>query len=346
MKLSLSAYKRYMQCPQYYAYHRSGLRPVRQESTLLFGSAIDDMINALLDGQADPLEAYKDCVSSMDTQVINWDKQDYDGELLSPQQRKSLLDQVTKLGYKGDNIDDLAKVLFQKIDNGGYAQLSVNQHNALIILCTASLYAKAELILHRYKVSILPQLERVESVQKEIELSNGKIMGVSDYVAIVKGHGRVLLDNKTSVRPYAIDAARYDAQLTLYAEALGCDKVGFVVMQKNIKKNAKYECSSCGNTKATHQHKSCPAEINKKRCGGALNKRINPVAQIDLMIEDCGVENKKMVVETLEMVYDLIQLEKFPKNLGSCNWMYGKPCPYREYCWKGDKSGLRQKENS
>jgi hypothetical protein len=60
-KISYSAYKKYTTCPKMYEYHyNQKLRPTGTSSSLLFGSAMDEALNALLLNTGDPHETFKE----------------------------------------------------------------------------------------------------------------------------------------------------------------------------------------------------------------------------------------------------------------------------------------------
>lgn len=344
--LSFSGYSRYMQCPKFFQYHRDGLRSQLNSSALLFGSAVDDMINALLEAKADPWLAFEAAWSMDQLKKTEWTVEDCDMDLISDEQTQDILVFAQKKGYKGDNLRPLVSGLFQKIESCGYTRLTDNQRSILNAVGFLSMKEKARLILARYKEEIIPKIEEVTYVQKEITLNNGKIYGISDFVATIQGEGKVLLDNKTSKRPFKRTRAKHDPQLALYAEALGCTKVGFVVMLKNMKKNAVHKCEDCGDTSANHMHKSCPNDVNGKRCKGNLCRTINPRASIQFIVDTLEPRAKVNIVEAMVETQKLIDTEIFPRNLGACEWMYGKPCLYIDKCRKGKEDGLIKKEDN
>lgn len=332
--LSISAYKKFMDCPKLYDFHyNERLRPTVKSSNLVIGVAWDDAINCMLEELIDPIEAFKAALSDLSN--VRWDKLDYDGEILTQEDRLELLDEVKILGYDGEDLDALAGYLLSK----PLGELSDNQKEALNKLCRMSSIRKAELMLDKYREVVLPMIKEVECVQKEIQIGD-RILGIADYVALVEGHGRVLLDNKTSRSPYKDDAVQTDPQLALYAAALGCDKAGFVVVNKKIKKNRIRVCQRCKYDRSHPSAKSCQNELYGTRCGGKLVDTIYPEAQIQVIIDDIPEHNKAIVIEAMTKVNECIDNGIYPRNLGTCQFMYGKPCPYINKCWKNNNEGL------
>ena len=202
----------------------------------------------------------------------------------------------------------------------------------------ASLRIKGRLLLEKYQQEIYPLISKVYHVQKEIE---GR-PGVLDAVVEIPGHGKVLLDHKTASRPYKKGAVHASTQLALYSETEGIDKIGFVVLVKQIEKNKVKTCTSCGKKTFT-QHKTCAKIVNGERCHGKFEIEVDPEGVIQLMVEDVEPNTKAIVKESMEEVERAIENKVFPRNLKSCGKLYGDACPYLEYCWYKNKDGLEEK---
>lgn len=197
--ISYSAWKKYLTCPKMYDYHyNKGLRPSGTSSALAFGVAMDEALNALLLETDDPFDKFKEFFDFDKLQDTEWDKRDLDVRVFSEEQLKKL--NGTDLDYQ----------------------------------CWATLRVKGRKMIESYQDIFLPRVKKVIAVQKEID---GR-PGVLDAVLEIEGEGVVLVDHKTSARPYRQDAVRSSTQLALYAAAEGYKRAGFVVLIKsNVSKN-------------------------------------------------------------------------------------------------------------
>jgi len=207
-------------------------------------------------------------------------------------------------------------------------------------LAWACMRVKGRLLIEKYHRNIYPLIEEVYSVQKNLHSRPG----VLDAVVKLRGYGRVLLDHKTSARPYDQDAVAHSTQLALYARDQKIEVAGFVVLVKQIRHNTKRLCVSCGFNGSHVRHKTCPEIINGTRCGCAWNESHNPEAQIQLIVNNVPAINGELVESSISEVEAAIDLKLFPRNLKACGKIYGAPCKYIDYCWKKSKTGLEYKE--
>lgn len=203
----------------------------------------------------------------------------------------------------------------------------------------ACMRVKGRMLLEAYYKNIYPLIEEVESVQKELRGRPGFI----DAVVHLRGYGRVLLDNKTAARPYQDNSITDSTQLHLYAHDQGIDKIAFAVLIKQIQKNTKRICTVCGFDGSFVRHKSCPQITNGDRCRGSWDESYAPEAKTQLLIADVQPTTKELVTSTITEVERAIEGGIYPRNLRACGKIYGKPCPYINYCWKKDKQGLEHK---
>jgi len=348
-KISYSAYKRYHTCPKSYYYHYvERLRTNCTSSNLLFGSAIDEALNEWLMKDADPNVVFYNAFTRFDmngkeyninlsTNVV-WNPEDYDKYLLSESNKNIILNNAVKLGYTGTDIDGLIASLLDTMKTNGLNGLTDNQKRVVSFACTISMTEKARHMFKSYAKWIKPQLTKVEQVQ--IELDHPFINGIVDLIAEVKGHGRVLLDHKTSKFAYKPDAATYDPQLLLYASILGCDKVGFITLVKNINKNKTKECAKCGYNGTGGRYSSCPEVKGGVRCRGSWEETVRPLAYVQLIVSDIKNKNLELPKQALCDTLKAIKDEHFPRNLNACNNQYGKPCPYLKKCWENKEDNL------
>ena len=307
-KISHSAWDKYTTCPyMYYLHYEKRLRPKvgSTSSAIAFGYAIDNGLNELLitGDIKKAIDVFRLYFKWEYMADVTWDSRDYDESLVTPE----MLTESKKY-----------------------------DKNWLI---WATMRVKGRMLLEVYNRDVYSLIEEVEHVQKELH----DRPGVIDAIVKLRGHGRVLLDNKTSIKPYDDKAIPFSTQLALYAKDQGITKVGYVVLNKQIQKNTKKICKICNYNGSYTQHKTCPKTNNGKRCHGLWNKSFSPEAQIQLLVEDIPEINGQLIEESLCQVEKGIKNNVFPKNLKACNKIYGNPCPYINYCWKQDETGLEIK---
>lgn len=301
MKISYSAWKKYLTCPKMYDLHyNEKLRPIGRSSALVFGSAIDSALNHLLLTGDDPLPVFQREFEFAQLQDVFWDEKDLDQDL-----------------FTEDQLDKLAA--------------SSHEYK-----CWASMRVKGRLLLETYRQTIYPLIEEVIHVQKTLDDRSGFL----DAVVRLKAHGLVLMDHKTSAKPYLRSAIDGDPQLSLYAASEKIDKVAFCVLVKSIQKNRVKICKKCKFNGSYSQHKTCPKIHNGTRCHGCWSESVKPEAIVQLMVADVDRIAQVLVGDSIRDVEACVEKGLYPRNLQACGKIYGKPCPYINYCWKNDKSGL------
>ena len=147
-KISHSAWQKYLTCGRMYQLHyEDKLRPSGTTSALLFGSAMDEALNAMLLKSGDPLDVFQKAFEYDKFQGCQFDDRDYDSEIFTKEQQRKI--ESESQDYKA----------------------------------WASLRIKGRLLLEAYQREILPRITKVYSVQKEIE---GR-PGVLDAVVEIDG---------------------------------------------------------------------------------------------------------------------------------------------------------------
>lgn len=306
-KISISAWKKYTTCPKLFDYHyNERLRPVGTSSALLFGTAIDLALNALLTKSADPYETFKESFEWEAMKDVIWDQYDYDSHIFSKEQ--------------------LLKIAGESEDYKSWASMRI----------------KGRMMIDTYKEKVLPLITKVYSVQKELD---GR-PGILDAVVELKGHGKVLLDHKTSARPYDRSAVLNDMQLALYAHNQNIELAGFVVLVKNVNKNLVKICKKCSFNGSFTKHHTCPQMVEGDRCRGAWQESTNPEIIVQVMVDKVPDLNKKLITDSINETEQLIQCGVFPRNLNACGKIYGKPCVYIDKCFKNSDTGLVIKKES
>ncbi len=345
--LSVSGYNTYVECADKFDKHyNKRIRPIATMSYFTFGSAIDKGLNALLEQSGD---ANEECMSELKRllkEPTEFIPNDYDGELIPEDVKKSILKKCKKYGYKGTNIDSLVRALFQK----PYSDLSDNQKKVLSTCCYESLKIKSELMIIAYKKHVLPKLKNIGNVQKEYRWSDKKgndFLAKIDFTATYNGF-KVTPDNKTSSNPardYGPDSVRDSMQLSAYCPQTGTTHGAYFVMSKQIQKNRVRTCVKCGNV-ANGSHRKCEKEVKKVRCNGDWEHTIDPRAEILIRVDEVPKSERKITQEALTGVAEAVKAGQFPKNLKSCRKQYGPKtvyCPYYNLCRNGSMKGLEVK---
>lgn len=298
-KISHSAWKKYLTCPKMYDFHYNHrLRPTGTTSALVFGTAIDEALNRMLLGAEGYLNTFQNHFKFSDE--IEWDPRDLDEAIFSADQLQAI--QGRTFEYKA----------------------------------WASMRVKGRMLLEAYEENILPNINKVYEVQKDLDGRRGVLDAIVDY----GDYGKVLIDHKTAARAYKWDAVASSTQLALYASDQGLDTAGFIVLVKNINKNRVKICKKCGFDGSFSRHKTCPKMENSMRCHGQWDETTSPSAEIQVLIDKIPMTNKYIVQESLVETEKAIDAGLFPRNLDACGKMYGKPCPYIDKCWKNSNNGL------
>jgi RecB family exonuclease len=168
-------------------------------------------------------------------------------------------------------------------------------------------------MLKAYEKDILPEIEEVFDIQKEVELLNqsgDKLRGKIDFIASFKDDPnlRYICDNKTSSEPYKADSVASSIQLAIYCEAEACDRASYVVMEKKMRlKEPKAR---------TQVIKDVISEDHKQKTFDIVEQKLNNIA--------CGEFSKK----------------QSPKE---CHF-FGKPCEFFNLCWHGRMDGLKKRD--
>ncbi len=349
MKISHSAKEKYKVCPRMYELHYTErLRPDGTTSALVFGSACDAAFNELLKPTGKSPE---------DIFIDMWTNTDVNGS-------KVYVPTYNKMVYtkKDFDIDLLTEADYQEIDSRiGKGEVTWFDYSGLInrvnqlddeelkfynLLNWYSMKNKGYAFIKLYREEILPKL-RVIDIQKEVVADNGhgdQLTGFIDLVAEVEGHGTVILDNKSSNGPYASNKVLQSDQLALYvhmeSSTYGTNKGGFIVLDKIFSKTYHRKCTQC-HTITTGKFETCPEKTGSKRCSGELViDRVESKPKYQILINEIPESLENKVLDEIDDITNKIKMNHFPMNTSSCKMIFGKPCPYINYCKNGDTTGL------
>jgi hypothetical protein len=284
----------------------------------------------------------------MDCTLIGYAKTDFVEDLLQSDDIRFLRAKLVEYGVEEmESFSALKTQLEEERSRRATVHFPEERHKALNLLNWLSMRRKAHLMLEAYVRDIVPKIESVTAIQKQVELKSdcgSSLIGYVDAIVRFKGDSEdTVVDNKTSSSPYAEDQVKNSQQLSLYTYALGLKKAAYAVMQKNIRMNREKVCSVCS-FESTGTHKTCNNTIDGKRCGGLWNETVKPEAVTQLIIDSIDEQTQHVVIDNIAEVNDAIAANVFPKNLSACKNIYGNPCPYINACWKNQTDYLEKVE--
>jgi hypothetical protein len=320
LKVSYSALSTYKSCPHKYKLNYiDKIRPSTISSAFIFGSAIDEAIESILNKNASYASTFKNRLTYplIDNKEVYAPKsadilysiKDYQSELIEDEDVEEHYILVEEFGFEKYAFDAYMQESILRLRND--RRLQKDEQILYNNLCWFSLYRKGLLLLNEFKTWFDENIDEVISTQTKIELTNADgdtLVGALDFKAKFKDGITRIIDIKTSSNPgryYPDDCIKDSVQLAIYSEADGEREVGYFVLDKNIRKRE---------PRVRYKYVSGKIEDNQ------LNQ----------------------VFSDIQNTMDLIKEEKFDKNLDSCN-EYGD-CVYRDLCAKGSMKGLIQKD--
>lgn len=177
-----------------------------------------------------------------------------------------------------------------------------------------SLKAKGEILIREFNAQVMHRIKSVIKVQIDDTMDGpdgDELVIKTDFICVWEDGSVILFDNKTSSVPYKKDSVATSPQLAIYFEAL----------------KEEHKIQKCG-------YIVIPKKINKKK---------EPKVLISVIIDDILPETIEATYEEFDKALTGIKSGNFPKNEKSCISIYGK-CTYYDYCHKGSKAGLKEKE--
>lgn len=355
-RLSHSAITKYQTCPKAYYYHyRELLRDTKTSAALLFGSAIDKALGSLLQDKS--LDAEKIFEQEWEYSFINktrvhiasndnivYSNTDFDKELLQEIDYDQLITISKK--PKEDILPYYNSIVDKKKDRGidSCSDLERATYKLANWLC---LHRKGLLMVDAFRKKILPNIQEVYAVQREIKIDGDdgdSITGFIDFVAKWNDGRTVVFDIKTSSIHYDADSVLTSPQLAIYVAAVEQEfktrTAGYIVFKKNILKNRTKLCSEC-NVEADKgsRVKTCAEEYSGARCGGVFIETLIPECDVQIIINDIPQRLESIVLDNYSDINTSIKSGVFPRNLQSCVMPYGK-CSFYDKCHYGKETNL------
>jgi PD-(D/E)XK nuclease superfamily protein len=380
IKLSHSSQNLYLSCGERYRLHYiEKWRPITLSSPLVFGSAIDQALNVMLDPQNPEnlnnpnllklsLETFdRNFEQGMNSEYklvdlplnpnLKYSKWDFDADLLEKADWREL--------FKYDPKFFETK---EKIESEKIPWLEVPEEQRMVInyanwLCMSR---KGKMMLEAYYNKILPNIKEVLAVQMTVNLldeDGNDLNGVIDAVVRLQDGRVCVLDNKTTSSEYEEDSVRGSEQLAKYMAILNIkaedpedpwehrvDCAAYAVMSKKLIKDITRTCASCGHI-ADSKAKTCDQELEvpgklvkgkqaTKRCGGEWIKDKKFEVQTQFIVDIISEEFQDSVIQNAVTVKSCIEMGLFPKNYGSCSNIYGSECQFINLCHAGKTDGL------
>lgn len=313
LKLSNTQLDLFALCPaKYKLRYIDGIKEEKVGSALVFGGAIDLGLNVLLQGKSVE-EANKAFVDAFTYHIIN--------------NKKEHVPESDKVTYFKKDLN------LALIKDGEPIHPWYSLKNLGLMMISA------------YKEKAIPRIQKVHFIQKEILVKSDTedvIAGVADFGATIDDFKRVVIDNKTSSKKYALDSVKTSQQLSLYQYALNADKACYIVLIKDPIKTSIKVCEACGDSVTNSKVKTCNSILKdtKKRCNGTLKDTITLSIDVQIIIDDVSEETTNKMLEDFSTLSYNIRTGNFEHNWSACEYQWGKRCGYYEYCKNNDMTGL------
>ena len=362
VRLSHSSATMFADCSMKWKYwYKDKLRPKTQSAALLFGTAVDRGVGAIL--QPDEKQTAESIfgyfwrfqeVNGKKTYLptckdIVYSNTDYDAELLHQEDIDKLKEE-----YKiEDPIMEIYQ-LYQYKDKVGFDHLPDEQKVLLNHANWLSLYRKGLLMLDAVKTEIMPNVEEVLGVQEFVKLENqdgDSVIGYVDFVCRWKGYNKpVVFDFKTSSIEYNKDSVVISPQLSLYVNALhekyDTRYAGYLVLNKNVRKNKTKVCKVCSFKNEGTNHKTCNNMVDGQRCNSEWDIKIDPKIWVQIIVDEINEVVENNVIDNMDWINKSIKSGLFHRNMSSCIKYNGKvKCAFYDKCYKGTDEGLQKPED-
>jgi len=366
MRVSNTQRSLYVQCSKKYKYrYVNKLRPKEKGNALFLGSAFDAASDILINEK--DLKKAKERFSELwmaheQNLYCKFSKTDLDVRLYEPSDIAKMeaaagnlnISNALKAYSTHGNVVDLVKDIKKMKDQPFTRDLTLEEERFLHYATVLSMLRKGYLMLDAFHKNISPHITGVIGTQVTVNAENGlgdSIIGYIDLLCNMAGYklpnGRVLTnddlvvaDVKTAGNAYwgKLDYIHDSPQLDGYLASptvqsiQATNLIAYFAVAKQISKDEKSFCKSCGNEKKS-SHKTCNAEIADKRCGGEWDEQVTYFSESKIVIAERDLLEASKVYEDYDHLVRGIKAEVFPRNPDSC-MMYGSPCEYKSICSK------------
>lgn len=338
--LSHSGNQKYITCGQMYKlYYIDKLRPNENNSTLLFGSAIDKAAEEYL-----KTRDKQSCIKTFRTEwdkvndiliQIDFNKNDLDIELIPQSHHESIIK------------DSVFTELSDLVKDG-------SDKERVALAYWWSLFFKAKYMITGFMDWVDENVEEVLGTQVQIELEDeegNKVPGLADFVIKVYGYDKpILVDLKTSARYYDRNSVKESEQLGLYffylkqAKFPDMERAAYLVLNKQIKKNRTKTCLKCGHVTTGREATCAQGGKGKSRCNGDFSVDIFPEAVVQYIHDEIPEGFIQDTINKFNISVEGIKAGRFEPCWTACDNYFGRKCPYYEFCRSGSMEGLVKKE--
>lgn len=345
IRVSYSGLDKFKECPQKY-WNNKTHEMRNQSSAFGFGSAFEAGVNRLFQGATFP-QAYKEFKEQWtvrpankwegakeiyDSETIFYYQSDYDSELLTALDLKMIklwYQEIFNKESKGDELV-IAEEVLQKMKDGGVISKEERQftHRVLWMCCRRRGYH----MLKAFEQEILPTVEEVVEMQKEIEMTSpegDKITGFIDYIVRLVGDKRLtIMDLKSAGREYEDHAIESSDQLASYALAEDIPRVGYWIVLKKM--SYKVNCDKCNHLRENGRLKNC------EKCKGGKYTIRKAKGSTQTLFREVKEHRLDSVASDYSSIITAIDKGISWKNPHSC-MNYGTKCEFYDSCWGGKK---------
>lgn len=315
-RLSNSSINTYLDCPHKYKLDKvDRIRPTWKSSSLLFGSAIDAAMEAILLKEGEPAGVFMENMLKTDinekevevlmTSNVRYTNGDIQLELLEDSDLIKIKNYASELELKISEDYTISHFVDYYKDNKKKADKE--EHLLFSSIGWSCLLRKGMMMIPVLQKWAEENVAEVHDIQRKINIENEDgdyITGYLDFIVTLKDGRKVLMDLKTSsdAKKYYPDGCVEESQqLNIYAEDVGLEDAGYLVVDKKIRKRE--------------------PRVRLREVYGKINEK-----------------SLDKVFDKVEEVLYNIKEEKFEKNRDSCFNFGG--CQYYSLCHHGSMKGL------
>lgn len=355
-RLSYSQVRLYQECGKKYEYtYIQKYREKVKSGALFFGTSFDKAVEAVLeDPSIDETEVFDKWWTNQDLNgkmtylpesiAVVYSATDFDADLLTEDDIKFLTAKCTEMKLEGTVLEAYTACATAKKQKA-FRHFKETENKFLNLCNWVSLRRKGHLMLVANRKVVMPKIKKLLGTQIKVELKNDDgdtLLGYADMHCIWEDGREVVFDYKTSASDYPEDSVLTKPQLPIYCHAMDVAHGGYLVFKKQIRKNRIKVCESCGFNGSGGRHKTCSAEVEGKRCGGAWKETISPEADVQILIDKIPERTEEIVLENIAEVNKAIKGGIFVRNFNSCEPGYGS-CAFKNLCFKNDDSDLEKR---
>lgn len=342
-RISYSGADTFKECPQKFWNQKT--HKMRSESSAFgFGSAFESGVEVLLEGgkledaiavfqeewHTKPENRWEGQKQLFDSEDVFFYQSDFDSYLFGDEEQKLLSEWYQEIYGKTPQVDvvEWAEKLWKDVADGN----AIDKKDTRFMHRTGWLChnLRGPLMIAAFQRDILPQIEEVIDMQKEILVENDEgdeVTGYIDFIVKLKNvTGKVIMDLKSAGKFYEEHDVLASDQLGIYALSEGIRKIGYWVVLKKIQYEVK--CDKCGHIRDNGRLKNCAVD----KCKGKYTIR-TPYCGTQILTRDLTDEFLESIKRDYSEVLMAIKNKLVWKNKKSC-FNFGTRCEFYDHCWK------------